>query len=285
MKRRALLASAGVGVTSLTGCLFGGGGGGSEQETTAQGTQPLQDVDKTGSELSLVSISAPEEVQVNQEYAFTFSVKNAGDTAGVYRAPVSVQREGQVEFEQEATALVYVEPGETQTASISISRFKDIGRANVRLDGAANQWGIKITRRRLPFGGTYNSRNIAVTVDQVELAPQTRGGDNSQWAYVYVRARSTNEQNYAPPPKNFYVVYNGARYEKVLYGTKTPEYNNVIIREGQTEAGIIQFSIPKEATVADLTVEYERRNQQAVWLRPEGSDSGSSGSTDDSGGN
>lgn len=285
MKRRALLASAGVGMASLTGCLFGGGGGGdgdSEATTTASGSQPMQDVDRSGAKLQLVSIDAPGNVQLGEPYEFQLTVENTGDTAGVYQAPVTVQRKGEVEFRQEREALVYVEPNQTQTATISITSFDEVGRANIRLDGADNQWGIEVSRRRLPFGGTFTSRGMAITVDRVELESREGGRQDTQWANVYVRVKNTGQQNYAPPPDRFFVRYDGVRYTKALYGSKSPEYNDVNLRKGQSEAGIIQFTIPESATVEALQVEYERRNQQAIWVRPEGS-GGSDGSDGGSG--
>lgn len=284
MKRRALLASAGVGMASLTGCLFGGGGGGSEATTTASGSQPLQDVDRSGAKLKLVSIDAPGNIELNEPYEFQLTVENSGDTAGVYQAPVTVQRKGEVEFRQEREALVYVEPNETQTATIRISSFDEVGRANIRLDGAENQWGIEVSRRRLPFGGTFDTNSMAVTVDRVELAERTGGQQDTQWAYLYVRVKNTGQQNYAPPPDRFFIRYDGVRYSKALYGNKSPEYNDVNLRTGQTEAGIVQFTIPESATVADLQVEFDRRDQQAIWVRPEGGSRSDGGSGSDSGG-
>jgi hypothetical protein len=284
MKRRALLASAGVGMASLTGCLFGGGGGDSEATTTASGSQPLQDVNRSGAKLKLVSIDAPESTQLNEPYEFQLTVKNSGDTAGVYRAPVTVQRKGEVEFREEREALVYVDPGETQSATISLSAFAEVGRANIRLDGADNQWGIEVRRRRLPFGGTFVANGMAITVDRVELEARDGGRENRQWANVYVRVENTGQQNYAPSPDRFYIRYDGVRYSKALYGGASPEYNDVNLRQGQTEAGIIQYTIPESATAEDLQIEFERRNQQAIWLRPDGTDGGSgSGSAGGSG--
>lgn len=281
MKRRALLASVGVGMVSLSGCLFGGGGSDDDAPptTTDSGTQPLQEVDKSGAKLRLTSINTSDSVELNEEYTFEISVKNAGETAGVYRAPVTVQRNGEVKFIKEREALVYVRPGETQKATISVTGFDEIGRANVRLDGASNQWSVDVTRRRLPFGGTFLSNGMAITVDRVELAPRQQ--DDEQWAYVYVRVRNNGQQDYAPPPDRFFIRYEGSRYKKALYGSKSPEYYDVNLRTGQTEAGIIQYSLPASATVEDLHIEYDRGDQQAIWLKPEESD-GSSGS--DSGG-
>ena len=287
MKRRALLASAGVGVASLSGCLFGGGGDDeSETTTTESGTQPIQDVDKSGANLRLASIDAPESVELNAAYTFELTVTNEGETAGVYRAPVTVQRNGEVQFRQAREALVYVEPGETQTATVSVRGFDELGRANIRVDGASNQWGIQVTRRRLPFGGTFVSNNMAITIDRVEL---DSGQGNEQSVYVYVRVRNTGQQNYAPPPDSFYVRYEGARYDKDLYGSKSPEYYDVNLRQGQTEAGIVTYTLPASATVDDLRVEYARGDQEAVWLKPDGSSgadtsdgSGDGGSADGS---
>jgi len=282
MKRRALLASAGVGIASLTGCLFGGGGGDdSDTETTVAGSQPVQNVSRNAADLRLKSINAADSTPLNERYTFEITVENSGDTAGVYRAPVTVQRGDGVEFQQEREALVYVEPGEEQTAAITIAGFSEIGRVNVRLDGASNQWGVEVRERRLPFGGTFRYDSIELTVDRVELADSytgPRGGTveaeaGQQWAFAWVRARNVgSERARSPITRNIRVIHEGAEYTSYGYATRRPQYESTTLQSGQETGGIIQYQVPSSVTRDEVTVRFQQRGTEAVWMDASGND-------------
>jgi hypothetical protein len=295
MKRRTLLASAGVGIASLTGCLFGGGGGDdSATPTTVAGSQPVRNVSRSSADLRLKSINASDSAPLNSPYNFELVVENTGDTAGVYRAPVSVQRTGTVEFRQEREALVYVEPGETQTAEITIPPFSEIGRVNVRLGGAANQWGVEVTERRLAFGGTFPNDGLSITVDRVELTESyqgPRGGnveasDGQQWAFVWVRVRNTGPRAArSPNTREISFLHDGAEYSSYGYANRSPEYESEALQSGQESGGIIQYQVPASISKDDIAIRFEQRGARAVWLSPDGGGNGTDGSsgTGDSG--
>ena len=293
MKRRTLLASAGVGIASLTGCLFGGGGGGdSDTETTVAGSQPVQNVSRSSADLRLESINASNSTPLGEPYSFELTVRNTGDTAGVYRAPVTVQRGDGVEFQQEREALVYVEPGETQSATITIDGFSEIGRVNIRLDGARNQWGIEVRERRLAYGGTFTYENLAITVDRIELTESytgPRGGNvdaepDQQWAFVWVRARNVgSERTLSPNTRNIRLLHEGTEYTSYGYANRSPQYDSTTLRNGEQTGGIIQYQVPTVVSRDEVAVQFEQRGTRAVWMSADG-DGTDAGGTSGSGG-
>jgi len=292
MERRALLASLGVGLTTgLAGCFGGGGGDDTNTETIGGQSTPTGTPLPDSAQLSLESIDAPEAAEVQDEYTFTINVSNNGGQPGVYRAPVNVRRGGGVSYQAVNDALVYVDPGETQTAEISIPPFQFTGAANIQVEGAQNQWRIQINGRELPFGGSFRTvEGMVMSITRIELRDsyvyngpsgeqEIEATDGDQYAFVYIEvANETGREEFTPRPANFRLLYEEAELTTELVNRQEGQYRESRIQAGVSTSGWMPFLVSAEATVDDLNVKYDSgtgtRTQIAYWRRTNTGDDG-----------
>jgi hypothetical protein len=293
MKRRALLASVGMGVsTGLAGC-FGGGGNNNNQQTETEGGASTPTATPLGeaAQLSLQQIEAPPQAELQIEYTFRIHVQNSGEQPGVYRAPVSVRRSGDTEYRQVTEAMVYVEPGETQAATISIPPFTGVGSANIRIESPQNQWRVNIVGPELTSGEAFVLPNDStITVRQIEMAVNNGGtGPNDQelspptdqqYVFIYLEVQNnTAAEDWTPNPEWFRVQYRDSEYSEAFI-SGPGRYERRIISSGSTYRGWIPYLVPASASRADLQVKYtEPTNDLIAYWQSEGAieDSGDSG--------
>lgn len=270
MKRRALLASVGVGVsTGLAGCFGGGNNNSNDQQTESGGRASTPTGTPLGEEaqLSLRQIDAPPSAEIQLEYTFRIHVRNSGEQPGVYTAPVTVRRSGESQYRQVTEALVYVEPGETQAAEISIPPFSGIGSANIRIESPQNQWRVDITGPELTYGEYFTlPGQMPISVQRVDLA-QNNGGvgpngsevtapSGEQYVFAHIEVQNNADtEDFIPEPDSFSVQYQGTQYTPVFFGGQG-RYTQAIVSSGTTYQGWIPFVVPSSASLDDLTVKY-----------------------------
>lgn len=288
MKRRALLTTVGAGVTGLAGCLgLGGGDGGSSSGSDSTPTTPTFTPVSGGPELSLERINASGQAQIGNEYSFEVAVTNTGDRPGIYRAPIKLRGGGDVEFETIDSARIYVEPGETQTATISIPEFQFIGEANVRFESPRNEWSVDIVGPELPFGQFFSTPvGLRLTVRRVELQEEyayTSAGeeqtaaapDGSQWAFLYVEIRNrTGGESFGPEKSQFTLQTPTADYDPAFISREQNKYFQQRIPEEGRQRGWIGYEVSDSLTIEDVSVNWVSRDEsrplEATWVPPGG---------------
>jgi hypothetical protein len=277
--------------TGLAGCFGGGGGGDTNTETIGGQSTPTGTPLPDAAQLALESIDAPSEAEIQSEYTFTINVSTGGGQPGVYRAPVNVRRGGGVSYQEVNDALVYVAPGETQAADISIPPFQFTGAANIQVEGAQNQWRIQINGRELPFGGTFaTAEGMVMSITRIELRDsyvyngpggeqEIEATEGNQYAFVYIDvSNETGREEFTPRPADFRVLYGGSELTTELVNREEGQYRESRIQAGATTSGWMPFLVPSEATVEDLNVKFDSgsgtRNQIAYWRRSNEADDG-----------
>jgi len=296
MKRRALLTTVGAGVTGLAGCLGLGGGGGGDSSGSDSTPSTATFTPISGSpDMSLERINASGQTEIGQAYSFEIEVTNRGDRPGIYRAPINIRAQGDLEFETVDTAQVFVEPGETQTATISLPPFDFAGQANIRFESSRNEWTVQVVGPDLTFGQSFDTRTgVRITVQRVALQDSysyvsageeqtAEAPEGSQWAFVYLRIEATGGQSYSPPPEAFRIQANGVDYRPAFITRQEGKYLQQTVSQGGPLEGWIGYEVPASLSLQNVSVKWEPGNDAnitATWYPREGTAGGNSGSSD-----
>lgn len=301
MKRRALLTSLGAGIAGTAGCLTGNSnnGGSTPQENVGS---PVAVSTPSGQKASfrLTSISGvggaelPQTAEVGQEYAFTVTVQNTGDQPGVYEADAMVRKGDSVQYEALQTARVYVEGGQSKTATVTIPPFEGIGPVSVRFANPSNTWSVTVEGPRLPMGTPFNVDSFDISVDSVEFRQEVDYGnvvesadEGEKFAVASVTlANAVDRLRTMPQASNFRLNYDGRERGPVT----TVDYNQVNVPSGGQRGAELPYRVGADATKDELVFQYTGQRQddrRAYWstrYEASGSASGSSSGSGSAGG-
>ena len=298
MKRRVLLASMGAGMAGTAGCLTGNSNKSENTPKEDVGT-PIEPATPTGkrAEFELTGISATGNAEVGKEYTFEVTVKNTGDQPGVYRAPARVKTGDSVQYKDRAMAMVYVEPGKTKTAAVSLPPFESVGNANVRFATPENTWQVDIVGPDLAMGESFRVDGFEITYESVEFRDSVTyelGGlsteqtytpaGGGQFAVVIVKVESVGRSSWMGDADKYTVVLDGN--ERSPY--TDAGYNKRSLSEGQTQRVELPYEVPGDVSKSDLIFKYSgvRANKYARWSpgfvgRSSGSDADGTGDAED----
>lgn len=277
MKRRVLLASMGAGMAGTAGCLTGDS---NNAENTPEGDEGTPVAVSTptgkGAEFELLGISASDRAEISKEYTFEITVENTGEQPGVYRAPAKVKTGDDVGYNDMALAMVYLEGGETKTATVAIPPFESVGNADVRFADPKNTWGVNIVGPDLAMGESFPVDGLQITYESVELRDSVAydiGGlaseqtytpnDGGQFAVVVVKVESTEKASWMADAANYTMVIDGNER-----GPHTDAgYNKRSLSEGQTQRVELPYEVPADVAKSDLMFKYSgtRENKYARW--------------------
>ncbi|MFB6180082.1 MAG: hypothetical protein ABEI77_10205 [Halorientalis sp.] len=277
MKRRALLTSMGVGMAGVAGCLGGNSKSGSKKSNEHAG-KAIAVSTPTGKKanLQLTGISATGTAQVSKEYTFEITVKNTGEQPGVYRAPVKVKTGDAIKYNTEKQAMVYVKPGATKTAKITLPAFQSIGRSNIRFASAGNTWGVDIVGPDLPMGAPFKVDGFRMTYETVEFkdsvsykldgisSKQTYSpGQGNKFAVAVVKLTSIDGPSWLADSRSYKLILDDAT--KNAY--TDAGYSKTSLSEGQTRRFQFPYAVPEDTSKSDLIFKYSgtREDKYARW--------------------
>ncbi|MFD1588992.1 hypothetical protein ACFR9U_18590 [Halorientalis brevis] len=277
MKRRALLTSVGVGMAGMAGCLGGNSndGGSSANKNQAPSVSVSTPKGKKAS-FTLAKINASSKAEVSKKYQFEITVKNTGDQPGVYQAPAKVRTGDSVKYKPVTNALVYVEPGKTKTAQITLPPFNSVGKADIRFDSPENSWQVDVIGPKLPFGGTFRADGFDITYESIEIKDSVTysvSGFSSERTYtppggsklavVTVKLRSIGGADWMADPYNYKARVDGV--------TRTPftdaAYGKQTLADGEIKRVKLPYEVPEDATKSDVVFRYnaQRADKYARW--------------------
>ncbi len=277
MKRRALLTSMGVGMAGMAGCLGGNSGNGGSNQNKNQAPSIAASTPKgKKASFSLTSINASGTAEVSKSYQFDISVKNTGGQPGVYQAPAKVRTGDSVKYRTVTNAMVYVEPGSTATAQITLPSFSSVGKADIRFDSPENTWQVDVIGPKLPLGGTFRADGFDITYERIEFKDSVTysvSGMSSDRSYspppesklavVTIKLRSIGGADWMADPYNYKAKVNGV--------TRTPftdaGYGKQTLAGGEIKRVTLPYEVPKDAAKSDIKFRYnaQRANKYARW--------------------
>jgi len=275
MKRRTLLASMGVGMASITGC-FGSDSEGDEEELgpeSSPGTPvAIKTPEGTAPDFSLESINATATTGVGQPYNFEVTVKNTGDQGAVYRAPVTVRFGDDVDYEQLATVLLFVEGGETATATVELPAFESTGVADIRVAGPNNTWSIDIESAKLPIGQSIQLDRMDVAITNIEFGPLedcTATRNDTKQVVVTVRNEnnSRNQREDGLWQEGYTLHYQSPSGERFQMNNCSNFRREVLSQQDDPIEFKIAFTVPADATLDELFLKASARatDRSAFW--------------------
>ncbi|WP_136715997.1 DUF4352 domain-containing protein [Halorientalis salina] len=277
MKRRALLTSMGVGMAGMAGCLNGNSnsGGNTPQENAGTPVAVSTPDGKKASFETAINLSQEEVAQVGTEYEFEITVKNTGGQPGVYRAPVKTRTGSDVEYEEQSTAMVYVEAGESKTAAITVPPFESVGSADVRFGGPKNTWSVEIIGPDLAMGESFEVDGFEITVESVEFQDtftytvsgyeneDTPSISNGKFAVVTIKLESIGSSSWMADSHDYKMLIDGS--ERTAW--TDARYNKRSLAAGQTKRVQLPYEVAGGTAKSDLIFKYEgvREDKYARW--------------------
>jgi hypothetical protein len=269
----------GVGIASVSGC-FGGNESESQENEGPQsdiGTEvPLKTPSGSPPDFQIQSIDAPGFAEVNRPYEFDMTVTNNGGQAGVYRAPVTVQEDGSG-YGQRGTAVIFLEPGEAKTATVSIPPFTSItSNAQIRVQGPSYSWGVEVQGAQLPLGEEFTLDNVVHSITSVEEQRSfsagdctVTAGDDETLLVATLRRESATDGQTLPPGKARYKFYYGNKDGQRLPTARCTSLDNSTFEVGEPpREQKLTFKIPDpDATAEDLYIRIDERatDSYAYW--------------------
>lgn len=259
MRRRTILA---VTAAAIAGCNQRSSTG-SQNESEPEGT--------ANGRLNLTAFSAPNTVQTDTTFELRVSVENGTDQESVYESSLSA-RIGTGEWESTDRSISITVPAEESvTETLEMGPYEYVQPAAFRLEASDAVARTRFVERRLDFGGEYTMPN-GVAVSVLDLAfsetytyegsdaeTTVTAGDGEKWAVAPIRVENAADEAAEPPGVDKIDVMRGDDQEFGYQhlGDNRDRYDDSDLAPGEVRAGEIPATVPADAGLNDLRVEYD----------------------------
>lgn len=278
MRRRKYLTVWGGLLVSLAGCAEGSDSGDAEAasgeddatETEADTVEPTETEEPREPSFELASADAPDEVEINQDWTWSMTIRNSGDAEGTFSTTIYVT---DLEANNRATVSDIEEtigPGESYTYESSLDSYPYITRLRFELEDGTELFEVQVLSRWLSFTELYESPNqVLATVTDVEFqdsytwegssgrAYEEEPDAGNRWAFVYVYAENNSESTELLPTKGDFTVWvDDRQYDHSLIGTDEGQYEGGEVGPDVDRDGWICYEVPEDVATSDLSIEW-----------------------------
>lgn len=264
MQRREYLGATGA----LTALVAGGVGTPVAADRAAAITQPEQ--------FELVSVEAPDEVEVMTPFTYAFTVANRSDTDREFWGYLTVATPT-----AEGTNRIglSIPAGEEVTVETNTAHAPYVGPYRYTLPAFDASFEIEATPAYRGVGETWRSpEDIVLRVDEIELTDtyeyedfegetaEETAPEGSQWAFVWVYARNAaRESTYLPFADDISILADGQQFVREYISKEDGAYEGDEVSSGIEREGWIAYAVPAELGPADLEVDYTSDDIDGEW--------------------
>lgn len=215
----------------------------------------------------LVSVDAPDEVELGTSYTLSFSVRNVGKRTRTFSTSVVTGSSDPDAWTATDPRQAVVGPGETVTLESRPFTARRLGTVHHRLTAFSHRIGVEVVARRLPLGAGYTTpTGVLLTVLRTRFAQSfeySLGGyvyeepapAGKTWAFATVYAENTASSTETLPFKvNFSLLEDGSRHPYVRTHAPQGQYNGGRVPPGTVREGWIVFAVPASVEADDLAV-------------------------------
>jgi hypothetical protein len=228
-------------------------------------------------EISLNSLSVPEEVEMGDNFTVEAVFENTGGEKGDFETVVMTRTEDTSSYgntdsfsSTERSIEGEVGPGEEETFEVSL-KAEDVSSKTIKLAGTDTESDLRVVPKKMRIGEEHTTSNqIGITVESVEVVDYYRynsytGGerikepDSGQYVFASVRTQNKGElPRSLPEYPNFQLVGGAGQYQPLtlLYelADREKEYEGGEVQPGVVREGYVLFKVSEDVTRDNLSV-------------------------------
>jgi hypothetical protein len=279
MKRRGVLLAA-IGTVATAGCV---GEQGEPTGDQTQGDDPVEE--RTGFEL--LGVDAPETVDVGEEWTWSVTIRNHGESTEVFQSRVSIYM-GNGNWEEFNQIDFTIPSNDTRIFESPESFITDPAVARYRVDEFDETFDIRPSVEELSFGkpglisksettiGSIpeDERNLQLSLEKLKLfdnidSPENDGqqfeaDDGQQFGTIRVNMENTAEETLGSLNASRLVVFAGNSDSGEVISTNASVrmewiqsignvYQSENLEPGENTSGIVGFELPGEVSEDEVT--------------------------------
>lgn len=238
--------------------------------------------------LSLVSFTAPDEVQLDTNFTFEAKVKNTGGKSGKFNATLVGRESDSESFSSLGFNMAGEVPANEEITFEKSLSANGISTMEVKLLGSEKSETIRIVPKKLSTGEEYVTANdIGITVQSVELKEsyiyegymgerQVNEPDSGKYAFVNIKSQNQGELSQSLPfDMDFQLIADNRQYEST-YLVYEPINQGQAYEGGEVQPSIIRdgyiaFNVPSDVQKEDISVVWNEiisMSEKSVYWSP-----------------
>lgn len=252
MKRRGYLTGlASAAAVGLAGC----GGDGSSAQQGSDGTSTSATTTAAPASFELVSVDAPEKVEIGEEVTYGFTVKNTGGESGTFETMISSKQSAASTWSTSGPWEQEVAAGEEYTLKSQPFTLDYLQTVDFRIDAFDETFSITAVSKKLPIGSTYTTPgDIQLTVSDISAKTNytysssgfeyTQEPKNGKFLFVTFHAKNTSGQpEFLPLQSDVSLLYDSSQYDaQIYYGDGG--YEGGKVQAGVVREGVLVYDVP-----------------------------------------
>lgn len=226
----------------------------------------------------LVEIDAPNEVEIDEEWNWSITIENVGESDGTFESVVNTSV-GEDNWEELGEIELDVPAGESRTVESSTGSIPYITTVKFQIEEINTEFEVQTLTRVLESNESYRSpEDIVMTVEGIELRETyvyegfdgelsvDEASQANRWAFVYLSVENdSGSSEWIPSASDFDIRVGDQQFEREFISKDEGQYEGGEVGPSVQRTGWVAFEIPADTNRDQITVEHFDSDFTGEW--------------------